>query len=1254
MKKFLKILPLIVLICALVCAFVACDEPEPPKNAVIDEQGVAYRLNADSSAYDVIGFSSQSVSDVVIPERLENKPVVSIQTGAFHNNDDIKSVSLPSSVKVISDGAFSDCLNLETVSFGENSNITTIGMSAFKDCINLSSVSLPSDLVTIGKSAFEGCTLITEMEIPATVQTLSDLAFRDCVAIKKVTFEEGSTLTEIGEEAFCGCTSLSSVTLPDGLTDIDKSAFFGCDALKAIELPDGLVNIQKYAFYGCKSLTEIDIPSAVETIGESAFNNCQELEKVTFGENGSITKIEAQTFENCWELTSIAVPNGVTDIEEMAFAGCESLKTITFGEQSELKTINSKVFVGCDSLKEVALPKSLASIKDSAFEACKKLTTVTVPDDSMLVDIGARAFYNCDNLTTVTFGESGVLREVKDNAFYDCDRLMTVDFGEYSTLKKIGQKAFYHCDALFSFTIPIDVTEIGTNAFSNCYRLVEINDLSVALNIEKGSSGYGGVAKYAKEVVNNVAHVSKIVVDDDGYVTYTNGSNVSLVGYIGNQTDLVIPLEITEVNGFAFYRNAKIKSLDFERNTRLYTILASAFESCSVLESIKIPETVMFIGDNAFKNCVAVKAVYYDAKNCEDMTETTDAFFGVGKSSSGVVLTVGRGVEKLPDYLFYSSETAPRIKNINFSEDGLLQEIGDYAFANNRYFTSLNIPATLVQMGVSAFENTSVTYLTFENECGLYTIPENAFYNCTKLRSVDFGDLSNVAEISAHAFENCTALRSINFGDSSSLNEIGESSFKNCVKMTSFELGVNVSLIGDDAFYNCYRLTEIIYDAGYLGVTIGSENNGGIAKYALVVHDGDESLVTTDDDGYVVLSKGNEKILVSYVGGDTELVIPSSVTNVNALALCDMDKLVSVKFATNSALDKLGDKVFLNCTELKNVEIPENTVVVGEGVFNGCVALDTVYYNAVNCTGIQEDTVLFDGTGNVGIKLVVGSNVKVIPSYLCCATKEKFDFKIASVEFASNAKCTTIGDYAFAGEETISELNIPDSVINVGKCAFKDCTGIVNLNLNQTSELKVIGAKAFENCSSIVELNLPGKVWNIASNAFDGMGKGLLSINVASENTVYHAQGNCLIKTSNNTLVLGCRNSSIPDYIVTIADGAFKNCTELKNIVIPESVKSIGSEAFYYCTSVTEIIIEGETLESIGHNAFVYCLKLQKITLPESLKSIGSHAFLYCKSLNEISYAGTVEEWNEISLGEEWNYQAPITVIKCSDKDIEL
>ena len=1246
-----------ILLLALVCVFVACDGAEEKPNVngtVVDSQGVAYRPNAENTAYVVIGMSSHDRSNIVIPEKVDGKNVVSIQAGAFKNDDHLKSVDLPSTISSIGDGAFANCKKLTRVTYTEL-NISVIGKDTFKGCASLSDFDIPSSVVTIGDNAFDGCKVLQSVVIPSGITSLGNNAFRDCIALESAIFDENSNLTVIGEETFCGCMNLSTLVLPENVKVIKESAFFGCSALEAIDLPDVLENIRSYAFYGCALLKEVTIPDSVVTIERSAFNNCQALKKVNFASRSGLSMIGEHSFENCIALSSFDVPDGVTIIGEEAFYNCGKLQNITFGYDSLLKTISKNAFVGCNSLQSLDLPKEVTSIGEGAFYGCKSLYFVMLPDDSNLVEIGDNAFYNCDSLMGVVFGESSSLIKVGAKAFYDCDRLITVEFGSFSPLQSIGEKAFYDCGSLFTMTLPLDLNSVGKNAFTNCFRLVEVNDLSTAIDVTLGETTYGGVAAYAKIVANDPNYETKIDVDENGYVTYEDSTNVSLVGYIGGETGLVIPLKVTDVNKYAFYKNTAIRSVLFEEDSRLRKIDVSAFESCTSLKTIQIPTTVLSIEDRAFKNCKAINNIYFDARACQDFVADNEIFYSVGTSTSGVNVTLGREVTRLPSYLFSGKGTLPRVRRLYYSDYVSLEHIGEYAFSNNRYMTTLYLPSTLLTMGEGAFSNTVLTNVTIEDECMLYNLPKDAFKNCTKLVSVYFGENSILANIEESAFESCTALIDVTFGELNGIMTIGKYAFKDCINLTSFRLPEWSHDIGEDAFYNCYRLTEIIDQTEHIDVTIGTDDNGGVGKYALVVHEGFEgSMIEIDDFGYVILHDNEESILVNYVGLETELIVPQSVTCINDFALKDLKKITSVKFEEDSRFTTFGNNVFMGDEALLSVEIPQNTIAIGENIFEGCTELVDLYYNAIDCTGIDKNTVLLNGVGDAGVNVTIGNKVVIVPQYFLAKTEDKSDYKVSGITFEEGSTCLVIGDYAFEGVNSIATLDIADSVEIIGGYVFKDCTLLTAINFGKDSKLESMGEKIFENCPSMTTLKLPKYLESIDATTFDGMSKVLTSISVDSENENYHARGNCLIKTEGATLVLGCRNSTIPDYVVNIANGAFKNCSELKNIVIPESVKVIGDEAFYWCINVENITFQGEGLETIGQNAFVYCSKVNRVTLPSSLKRVGAYAFLYCSGLKTILYKGDSEAWSKIELNERWNYRVGAANVMCTDKNVAI
>ena len=1259
MRKIAKLLSLFVLICALVCVFAACGEGETASennSVVVDSQGIAYRLNSDETGYIVAGVSSYKLSKIVIPEKIKGKPVVAIQNGAFEYNSFITEFSIPSTVVSIGDNAFSSCAILGKVTFKADSTLNSIGDYAFSNCKNLAWVSLPESLVTIGDGVFEASSSLGSMTIPASVENIGDRVFYDCKKLARVIFANGSPLTALGDEAFVGCISLTSVTLPKDLTEVSDSAFFGCSSITNINLPDTVVTVGDYAFYGCAAIVDFTIPEAVEAIGASAFNNCQRLQSVVFEGDSNLKEVGAHAFENCLRLSQVVIPDALEIIGNRAFYNCVDLANVTFGENSLLNFIDEEAFVGCKTMTNIALPKTLVTIGAGAFSSLENLAEVTIPDESRLTTISKNAFSNCDNLVSITFGDNSILKTVEEKAFFDCDKLLTVDFGPYSALEKIGANAFNSCDVLFSFTVPVNVNTIGSNAFANCFKLVEVNDLSDSLELVAGDASNGGVARFAKEIVSETDLATRIRISEDGYVTYEDGINVSLVSYMGEDTSLKIPYTVTDINQYAFFRNTSIKNVSYQFGSRLTYIANNAFDGCASLNTFEIPTAVSEIGYNAFNNCTAVTDIYYNAIYCDDMTYDTRAFHAVGSATSGTTLTVGCDVKRIPSYAFYSSGTLPKIKTLSYADDVTIEEIGDFAFKNNSYITSLYLPASMREMGVSAFENTVLVDVTIEDENWLYAIEKKAFYNCQALKSVDFGTKSYVAEIKQQAFENCTALERVTIGDESGMIGIYENAFRNCINLTSFEMTEWLGYIKEDAFYNCYRLAEIIDNATYLDVTIGSEENGGLGLYAIVVREGAEiSNVRVDEDGYTVYEDGEHSILLNYVGGETELVVPEYITEINKYAFRD-HKITSLSFVENSALTTIGDNAFIGCADITSIEIPKNVTTIGNGAYEGLTSLSTVYYNAENCTSIQEDTGLFDGAGvEGGFRLVVGNTVLNLPAYIGYSTdSDTSDFIINEVTFAEGSKCKTIGEYAFYDNKVIQSISIPASVETIGNYAFKDCTKIQSINLSKTGVLKNIGTRAFENCIGVTSLSIPASVSDIAPDAFDGLTRVLTSISVDSANKTYHSSGNCLIKTSNKALLMGCDNSVIPNYVVTIEAGAFKNCRNLKSVIIPSTVKSIGEEAFYWCSSLNSVVIEGNNLKSIGEDAFVYCSSLMRIELPKSVKDIGSYAFLYCSNLYAIHYGGTIDDWNLVDKHIMWNFKAPASEVKCSDGNVAL
>lgn len=214
-----------------------------------------------------------------------------------------------------------------------------------------------------------------KLEVENSVIEIEDDAFKALHWIKQVIFEKNSKLKHIGNHAFASCTSLTNITIPEGVTSIGWGAFYDCTSLESIEIPNSVTDIDFEAFSYCTSLTSIIIPNSVTTsIGVNAFEGCTSLISVVIGNN--VTYIEYGAFSGCTSLTTVEIPSSVIGIGDYAFSRCDSLTSVIIQEGVEI--ICERAFYRCgNSLKNIEIPNSVTSIESDAFEGCPNLMIKT-------------------------------------------------------------------------------------------------------------------------------------------------------------------------------------------------------------------------------------------------------------------------------------------------------------------------------------------------------------------------------------------------------------------------------------------------------------------------------------------------------------------------------------------------------------------------------------------------------------------------------------------------------------------------------------------------------------------------------------------------------------------------------------------------------------------------------------------------------------------------------------------------------------
>jgi len=180
-----------------------------------------------------------------------------------------------------------------------------------------------------------------------------------CKSLLHVNLKGCTQLTQLGDYVFGECSSLTSVTLPDGLTQLGDEVFYNCSSLTSVTLPDGLTQLGDFVFNGCSSLTSVALPDGVTQLGDFLFYNCSSLTSVTLP--GGLTQLGDDVFNQCFSLTSVSLPDGVTQLGNDVFYRCSSLTSVTLPDG--LTQMGDDLFFGCDSLTSAANSAGFDSVE---------------------------------------------------------------------------------------------------------------------------------------------------------------------------------------------------------------------------------------------------------------------------------------------------------------------------------------------------------------------------------------------------------------------------------------------------------------------------------------------------------------------------------------------------------------------------------------------------------------------------------------------------------------------------------------------------------------------------------------------------------------------------------------------------------------------------------------------------------------------------------------------------------------------------
>lgn len=294
----------------------------------------------------------------------------------------ITEIIIKDGVKSISDVAFYNMPNLETVTFVDEDSLLDgvggIGNYAFAKCTSLEEITLPSGFSGAGEGIFYGCTALKTVVGTMPVTAYS---FYGC---KSLTSADLTSANDIGKYAFANCSGLTTVTFSDNLVQIEEYAFSNCTGLTKVSIPELSYSIGSYAFGGCTGLKEVTI--ADDEIGSYAFKDCTGITKVNVPASGCV--VWAGAFYNCTSLSEIT--GSIAHVAEYAFYNCKKLADPSWTDR--LSTVGDYAYYGCTALTELTIGNS-AVIGEYAFAGSTALKKVTFAGD--ITEIGTSAFMNC-------------------------------------------------------------------------------------------------------------------------------------------------------------------------------------------------------------------------------------------------------------------------------------------------------------------------------------------------------------------------------------------------------------------------------------------------------------------------------------------------------------------------------------------------------------------------------------------------------------------------------------------------------------------------------------------------------------------------------------------------------------------------------------------------------------------------------------------------------------------------------------------
>ena len=545
-------------------------------------------------------------------------------------------------------------------------------------------------------------------------------------------------------------------------------------------------------------------------------------------------------------------------------------------------------------------------------------------------------------------------------------------------------------------------------------------------------------------------------------------------------------------------------------------------------------------------------------------------------------------------------------------------------FKNNKQLRVVVIPDSVTKIDNNAFAACSnlITIILSKN---ITSIGEHAFNNCSALTSIEIPKSLEKTGTSVYGkadngiFVGCNNLKKITFEEGTT--RIANSLFANCAGIEQMTIPATVTEIQQEAFYGCKNLQRIIIPNSVTNIGSNAFAADSLLKEVIIP----DSVTKIDNNAFAGCSNLERVILSKNITSIGE----HAFNNCSALTSIEIPK--SLEKTGTSVYGKADNGIFVGCNNLKKITFEEGTTRIANSLFANCAGIEQMTIPAT-VTEIQQEA--FYGCKNLQ-RIIIPNSVTSIGSNAFAA-----DNSLKEVMLPNSI--TDMGTYIFSGCTSLQKVHIPEGRKNITEGTFQNCTSLQSIEL--PDGLQYIRKYAFKG-SGLTEITIPDSVIEIEDSAFRECAN-LSKVTLGER-----------VKTLGQYTFYKCpvlSGMALPDSLTTMGIYCFAECDKLVAVTFGTGLTKIPSYAFNLCQSLTKIELPYR-LQTVDANAFTNCTSLTEVTIPRNTGSIASNAFSYPTKMTVYGIAGTYAETYAKSVGAKFvNKEVKATKVQLSETNLSI